>query len=397
MRDYILVLLIILSSKTVYFGLIHARTTYSLFGIILIICMFFMGENKLKFNAQNAYLFIAVFMLAVIQAALNLSNVNAAYINTAIVTYMPFLFGLLLAKLITDESYIEKYVNIFSIISIISLICFAIAVYKPIIAWVISKQVLFNDHLYNISPFYTWGWNTHIFSRNSGPFWEPGAYQGFLLIGMLFILFRKERITRFARVKFILLLITMLTTASTTGYIATIIMVLFLYRRIENLLVKNKKRRDRLILKGFIAILVVGVVLFIAFSGNIGEKFSDTNISGLTRQRDITKSFAMVLDRPVFGYAFTNARSIRQSQLGIENNSAGLFILMYTCGLPFTIYYLFLMFRGVARYMKPDNSLEKTVLFIFMIILHLTESVWWLPVYVMFLYKNKELQAGDKQ
>ncbi|MBN1183549.1 MAG: O-antigen ligase family protein [Bacteroidales bacterium] len=52
--------------------------------------------------------------------------------------------------------------------------------------------------------------------RNPGPFWEPGAFAGFLIIG---ILFNKIKNDRFFNIYGVMFLITLISTLSTTGYI----------------------------------------------------------------------------------------------------------------------------------------------------------------------------------
>ncbi|MGX5687384.1 O-antigen ligase family protein [Arcticibacter tournemirensis] len=57
------------------------------------------------------------------------------------------------------------------------------------------------------------------FLRNSGMFWEPGAFQGYINL-CLFLNFRRiPYIFKFQKVKLIVILLTLVTTQSTTGYL----------------------------------------------------------------------------------------------------------------------------------------------------------------------------------
>ena len=71
--------------------------------------------------------------------------------------------------------------------------------------------------------------------RNSGPFWEPGAFGGYLTIGLAFemILFR-----RFS-VRVLVLLVALVTTFSTAGYMATALFFLLYFLFLET----NKKKK----------------------------------------------------------------------------------------------------------------------------------------------------------
>lgn len=59
-----------------------------------------------------------------------------------------------------------------------------------------------------------------LFVRNSGMFWEPGAFAGYLLLGMVFIALKNRKFQIGPNIKeIILLLIGLITTMSTTGFI----------------------------------------------------------------------------------------------------------------------------------------------------------------------------------
>lgn len=66
--------------------------------------------------------------------------------------------------------------------------------------------------------------------RNSGMFWEPGAFQGYLILGLIFLAFIKKHIPRKQYVRSLVILIAaVLTTLSTTGYIALVLIPLLHY------------------------------------------------------------------------------------------------------------------------------------------------------------------------
>ena len=71
--------------------------------------------------------------------------------------------------------------------------------------------------------------------RNSGPFWEPGAFGGYITIGLAFemILFRKFSI------RVLVLLVALMTTFSTAGYMATAVFFLLYFLFLET----DKKKK----------------------------------------------------------------------------------------------------------------------------------------------------------
>lgn len=94
--------------------------------------------------------------------------------------------------------------------------------------------------------------NERGFGRNCGMFWEPGAFQTFLCIALIFEITNKRPSIR----KIIVFILTILTTFSTTGYIC--LMVILFYMMINNY--RNEKR-IRLLL--FLIIISLIVLLYV--------------------------------------------------------------------------------------------------------------------------------------
>lgn len=70
----------------------------------------------------------------------------------------------------------------------------------------------------------------HYSSRNFGMFWEPGAFQGYLILGMVFLALLKDRLDKRQYRKYLwTLCIAVLTTMSTTGYIAMVLVIFMQY------------------------------------------------------------------------------------------------------------------------------------------------------------------------
>lgn len=63
--------------------------------------------------------------------------------------------------------------------------------------------------------------------RNSGFTWEPGAFQGFINIAFIFISIAKVKTDKRERLKFWILVISLLTTASTTGYLCFLLLLTY--------------------------------------------------------------------------------------------------------------------------------------------------------------------------
>lgn len=385
-RNYLIVILMILSSKTVYFGLIYVRLTYLALSGICVISLIFSIHHKTKIKLDNLIVLFVIFVEMTMQFLAYNDQLSSSFIHTFVVTYLPFIISFFCTALLTKESYLIKYVNVLIVISLVSLVCFSIAVLNPELAWAFITKTEFNNSIYNISPFYTWGWGIHVFARNSGPFWEPGAFQGFIIMAVLFMLFTPGK-HKHVKFKMFVLLATMITTGSTTGYILTIVVLFIFHKRFEKLFLEDRSLRGKNWIKFVVVIMTVGVLFYIVLSNNISDKLVNTNISGMTRKYDFLNGFNVVFDHPFIGYSFTNARITRLGELGMTTDiSVGLSSLLFTCGIPFGLYYLWRLYGGLKAFFHP-TALEWAGLIVVFVILNCTEVLWWLPVYTVFLFR----------
>lgn len=65
-------------------------------------------------------------------------------------------------------------------------------------------------------------------------FWEPGAFQGFIILAMLMLLYEADKTTvQNRKLKFLIFAVTLLTTQSTTGYILFVVILLTQWQRIQ--------------------------------------------------------------------------------------------------------------------------------------------------------------------
>lgn len=108
--------------------------------------------------------------------------------------------------------------------------------------------------------------------RNFGMFWEPGAFQGYLIIALVLLTFARERLSaRQYRRCFTVLVIAVLTTMSTTGYIALALVMLLQYTWHA----EERRSRDIRILFGVyvvLPLLIMGSVLAYTRLPFLGEK-----------------------------------------------------------------------------------------------------------------------------
>lgn len=136
------------------------------------------------------------------------------------------------------------------------------------------------------------------FLRNQGPFWEPGAYQAYLNVAIMLLLFTNvER--RHRNVELLILCGTVVSTISTTGYMVLGVLILAKMFMKDNASWKSKLG---------IAVILLVVVLVALNNDTINyllfdkmSKGSSNNISNATRLYSIIQNCNGILQNPIFG------------------------------------------------------------------------------------------------
>jgi hypothetical protein len=213
----LLFLLIFISSDTLMFGtngnilFISIRYVFDIAVLLMLFLQLFLYKYKLV--ANNCIPCLLAIMMLLISALVN-ADLKGGYIYKIILILLAVLFT---SKVRIDEFEIH-YDNIMFIISIASLIGFFILVVAPLILKVLP--ITYNtNHVgyYNAIITVLKSSNDNIISRNYGIFREPGIYQFFLIIALLFQFFSNRKISN---VRCLLYISSLLTTFSTTAYLA---------------------------------------------------------------------------------------------------------------------------------------------------------------------------------
>ncbi len=233
--------------------------------------------------------------------------------------------------------------------------------------------------------------------RNSGFVWEPGAYGCFLAIALLFHFMNNNFV--FDR-NSIILSVTILTTISTTAFLAYGV-VMFLYYRYNGGVVSIK----------MVVFFIVGIIIFLNLPF-LGDKISQTYIDDvkilddyveITNQLEYYSEFggevklnrfssAIFLYRN-FGYQLilgvSNAYvNLKSSVYGVEiskfNISNGTIDFIAKFGLVGFGYLLFCMGKFIyLHYQKLEYSLYVVLFVLFM---NFGEPIFILPITLIFLF-----------
>ncbi|MDK0943041.1 O-antigen ligase family protein [Clostridium perfringens] len=374
--NFILVLLMIMLSKTIFWGGLYKDIVMYIYIIICVIIILLKGISR-----KNLYILIHMLILSGISVFINFYNIdNLSWISIKGMV-LELLTVAIISSYLTKKEFIKNYVNIMVVISLISLIHISIVYFSPNFIELISKKIFLGNHPYIISPFYTWGWND-VFERNSGPFWEPGAFQGYINIAILAIIFYKNDIKNL-KYKILILITTLITTQSTTGYIVFLIIIIMFGINII------KEFTNNLGVKILIIFMIIGSGVYIISSNNISNKLEFENGSTIMRSNDFEKSLKMISEKPLAGYGNSYEKLTREKSLGIISNSNGILAMTYTYGIIFSTYYIYRLIVGLQDTFTVKSIIKRIGIILIFIILHCTEGLIWLPIYLIFIFQWK--------
>lgn len=244
-------LLFLTSSFTVTNDIISSAVTIGLW--ILTAAYLFLSLRHID---TVMFLPFVLIVLAVILSNIYNDEVIKNMISVIFSFVTVFFYANIYGYIVFKRSYI-KLVKILCIVSLIGMVAFTIvpALENIAVCNNASGKVYSNFYIYT---------HPHMYDRNMGMFWEPGAFQTFIIIALLLEANEKK-----PNIKTIAIFIaTIITTFSTTGYIGLALALL-------QLLSKNNQINSRL--RGFVifASLSLIVVLFF-FSDKIFETSEST-------------------------------------------------------------------------------------------------------------------------
>ena len=75
---------------------------------------------------------------------------------------------------------------------------------------------------------------------NAGMFWESGAFAGYIALALIFLGLKRDSYAKqFYMTRFLVMIVTLLTTLSTTGYVICFFILILHYRQVEKTVVEN--------------------------------------------------------------------------------------------------------------------------------------------------------------
>lgn len=286
----------------------------------------------------------------------------------------------------------RKYVKLTYCMSVISLIFFVIAQINMDILTQILKPVLPGS---NIHGMLLYSLKTSVAYRNNGIFNEPGIYQILLSTALFVLMFYPNLvgIDEKQRVKYIIvILITLVTGISTTGYVAAGIVIIgfVLYRqKFESLM------KQRILLIAFIAIIVLAIDYQTRQSDSflqaaVFNKMFDENMNmnlmvstGQYRMYGIERDWKIFLQNPL-GVGFDKYGLMRADVEAIGATNAGLIYMLATLGVVVTTVAILCQFGGLLL-QRGSFMIKLVLLLIYVNTIMAQNNIVFVSFYILAL------------
>jgi hypothetical protein len=291
MWDYALVFLLIATSGMEFF---YFNDEYIAIGLFLSLITF-TARRKLEFIDLKFILILLIFILwEIIQSY----YFQSYLLKSLLGTFGRFTFAYAVIKNV-GKKFIDTYVKIIYFLSIVSLL-FYFLFFSPqltnlVVSHAIRRPLFPQTNLdYGFTPNYIIiNFNAYNEFRNSGPFWEPGAFADFLNIALLFNIFKTNKLVNKRNVLFI---ITIITTLSTAGFVT----LFFIISSVYLLLDPSVKK---------VFILIPLIVVFTVLMMNVPFLLPKIENNVLIADNDNTSRFGsavsdyyLIYKNPIVGY-----------------------------------------------------------------------------------------------
>lgn len=394
----ILVFLIIFYNKETFPSIYQSSFVDTIFILIGIIGGFFfinIFSKKIRINYQ-ALMVTLYFIIALFATMLINSDFSGGYF----VVLLSVLLGFMLIHLIPLREFVEVYVDIIVFLGVYSVL---VLLFKPIIH---NIPVIIFPRFNNIASLpiinarFSYIVNATNYYRNFGIFREPGVYQVFLNIALMFELFYKNE--KPEPIKLIILYITIISTFSTPGYIASLILT-FAYVLFETKTLKipemRKNKKKILLILG--VILIANLTLYHlndSFNKNFSGAFDKLESQGSSysiRTIGLISNIMVWIKSPIFGNGIANGLE-KQARVMIQENLSAVSIssfdntstigaLLVSFGLIFTILYVYLIYKLVKQ-SSQNRAVELLIMLAIMITINTQLLMYNELLYVILYY-----------
>ena len=382
-RDYLMMFFLVGISGIPYFSSNQPFTILFALGVIAL----FMFSKHQSIDSRYLYVLLAILTCVFFQAVIfsYFKGVTILGLVLRITT------AYLVVKLI-GEKFIDYYLNLMVFFAIISLIIFTPIFLKPdFLNTLVDATPSFLSYQYELWGFMIDRKTLIVYNllqeadrvRNCGPFWEPGAYGGYLVIAYMLNTIREKKLMGKINILFI---VATISTQSTTAYLALFaFIVCYIFFEDYSYGVKS-------------LIIVFGVAGYVAFQTIpfLGDKIKEENKGAKDAIEEVggdTRMASAILDwDDIKGYPFSGrglwpeTRVDKKFEYVIRNNGFTNFIA--TWGILFFFVYFYWYYKGFSEFCRiyGASTLIPMVLLVIIWLLSFSENYFDSPFFWAFVF-----------
>lgn len=379
--QYLLLFLLIATSGFPFF---YANQQYIMIGLFLAVV--YLGIRKRITRLDASFVIFAVILVG--WEFLQGVYLGSLAIRPLIGTIFRLGFAYFVLKSLGTE-FVDKYLNIIKVFTIISLFFYSLFYVpnlteslidyakniKPLFASNLENQYQYlpNNIIFNFHGF------EYIPKRNSGPFWEPGAFSIFLMIAIIFQYFKSKKVISSNNILFV---VALATTFSTAGYLAFFMFMLMLHLLRSYSVVS--------FIRNFFVATLLGIVFFFLFLtlDFLGQKLiqniDEASFSVGSRFGSALADLKLIISNPIIGYGrdLSAMYGVNYWDVGLMHRNNGFTKLFVTWGV-LAIYILYRFRKSCVNIGFYYNLLNGgQILFFIILVLSFTQTIYQYPFFL---------------
>lgn len=311
-----------------------------------------------------------------------------------IIRMMHVILAYAIVSIVSWEKFIENYTRIIIIIATISLACYFVFANMSIYDLIMPKLLGYTleGELYTkYQGFLLYFKTTDL--RNFGAFWEPGIFATHILVALL--LFPYAKVNKNKKLLYVILIITLITTASGAGYVLSLMVVAF------NIVSKLELGNTKDLAKGFVAIGIIGILIFVYM--NLDSVISALpledniifnkilNISDSERAQSININWKAFQEKPLLGYGYNGLIESDWYSYGsskkIVIDTATSFRLLAVHGIS-GAFFTVILIRGILKNRKINFFGKMIAIVIALLIINKEAHDSFLLAWCLMMYLN---------
>lgn len=351
---------------------------------ILIILIAVMPLCFMMKSIQTSSVLLALYLFALVL----LNSMRDASIANSIQLLIPICIGFVVANSINLPELVKVYNNVMVFLAAYSIITFVLALLfpafiqmLPLLGYRLDTKATMHNALFSVCI------SNAENVRNYGITWEPGAFSVLLCVSLYSILAFEDRINR---TKLLILVVAIITTFSTMGYIVMAgFFLAFMLKQKD-----GSKKVRKLIMIFACAFLVLLIVLPSSITdivfGKLSGLFSegkDMAYTTLARLNAIKYPFIAFCTSPIVGVGYDKFAEINRTLCdGVATNTIlNWFAVMGALlGVPCAYYYTKLVLKVSTH--AQLSMLGKIIILFSAIILVSTESLLRISLMYIFIF-----------